>query len=81
MNLMNLEPKEIVVMLIEYIERVKYLVIGKVRSGLMCSDERIGKWPEGEIGKNVRVGDKVELADVMTRSSVCECRCVGNETC
>ena len=47
----------------------------------MCSEEMIGKWSEGEIGENVRVGDKVELADVMTRSSVCECRCVGNETC
>ena len=36
----------------------------------------IGKWSAGEIGENVRVGDKVELADVMTRSSVFECRCV-----
>ena len=47
----------------------------------MCSEEMIGKWSEGEIGENVRVGDKVELAEVMRRSSVCECRCVGNETC
>ena len=54
------------------------LIVG---SGLMCSEEMIGEWSESEIGENVRVGDKVELADVMTRSSVCECRCVGNETC
>ena len=59
----------------------KMLSTGKVGSGLMCSEEMIGKWSEGEIGENVRVGDKVELADVMTRSSVCECRCVENETC
>ena len=69
------------VMFIERIERVRCLDTGKVGSGLMCSEEMIGKWSEGEIGENVRVGDKVELADVMTRSSVCECRCVGNESC
>ena len=68
-------------MLIERIERVRCLDTGKVGSGLMCSEEMIGKWSEGEIGKHVRVGDKVELAEVMRRSSVCECRCVGNETC
>ena len=66
------------VMFIERLERVRCLDTGKVGSGLMCSEEMIGKWSEGE---NVRVGDKVELADVMTRSSVCECRCVENETC
>ena len=65
------------VLFIERIERVRCLVTGKVGSGLMCSEEVIGKWSEGE---NVRVGDKVELAEVMRRSSVCECRCVGNET-
>ena len=69
------------VMLIERIERVRCLVTGKVGSGLMCSEEMIGKWSAGEIGENVRVGDKVVLADVMPRSSVCECRCVRNETC
>ena len=50
------------VILIERIERVRCLVTDKVESGLMCSEEMIGKWSEGEIGKNVRVGDKVELA-------------------
>ena len=40
----------------------------------MCSEEIIGKWSEGEIGENVRVGDKVELVEVMRRSSECECR-------
>ena len=64
-----------------FIERVRCLDTGKVGSGLICSEEMIGKWSEGEIGGNVRVGDKVELADVMTRSSVCVCRCVGIETC
>ena len=68
-------------MLIERIERVWCLVTGKVGSGLMCIEELLGKWSEVEIGENVRVGDKVELADVMTRSSVCECRCIGNKTC
>ena len=67
-------------MLIERIERVRCLDTGKVGSGLMCSEEIIGKWSEDEICKNVR-GVKVELAEVMRRSSVCECRCVGNETC
>ena len=64
------------VLLIERVERVRCLDTGKVGSGLMCSEEMIGKWSAGEIGENVRVGDKVELADVMTRSSVFECRCV-----
>ena len=41
-------------MLIEHIERVRCLVTGKVGSGLMCSEDVIGKWSEGE---NVRVGD------------------------
>jgi len=27
----------------------------------------IGKWSVGEIGKKLMVGDKVKLADVMTR--------------
>ena len=63
------------IMLIECIERVRCLDTGKVGSGLMCSEEMIGKWSEGELGKHVRVGDKVELADVMkrSRSIVCEC--------
>ena len=52
------------------------IVTGKVGSGLMCSEEMIGKLSEGEIGENMRVGDKVELAEVMRRSSVCECRCI-----
>ena len=64
------------VMFIERIERVRCLDTGEVGSGLVCSEEMIGKWSEGEIGENVRVGDKVELAEVMRRSSVCECRCV-----
>ena len=68
-------------MFIEHIERVRCLDTGKVGSGLMCSEEIIGKWSEGEIGENVRVGDKVELADFIKKSSVCECRCVGIETC
>ena len=68
------------VLLIERVERVRCLDTGKVGSGLMCSEEMIGKWSAGEIGENVRVGDKVVLADVMPRSSVCEYRCVGNET-
>ena len=68
-------------MLIERIERVRCLDTGKVGSGLMCSEEMIEKWSEGEIGKHARVGDKVVLADVMSRSSVCECRSVKNETC
>ena len=69
------------VMFIERIERVRCVDTGKVGSGLVCSEDIIGKWSEGEIGKHVRVGDKVELDEVMKRSSVCECRCVGNETC
>jgi len=32
----------------------------------------IGKWSVGEIGKEMTLGDKVELADVMTRSRVWE---------
>ena len=69
------------VLFIKRIERIRCCDTGKVGSGLMCSKEIIRKWSEGEMGEIVRVGDKVELADVMTRSSVCECRCVGNETC
>ena len=68
-------------MLIKRIERVRCLDTGKVGSRLLCSEEIIGKWLEGEIDKHVRVEDKFELAEVMRRSSVCECRCVGNETC
>jgi len=41
----------------------------------------IGKWSVGEIGKEMTVGGKVELADGMTRSRVWECRWVGNKTC
>jgi len=33
----------------------------------------IGKWSVGEIGEEMTVGDKVELADVMMRSGVWEC--------
>jgi len=33
------------------------------------------------IGKEMTVGDNVELADVMKRSRVWECRWVGNKTC
>ena len=41
------------VMLIERIERVRCLATSKVGSGLMCSEEMLGKWSEGEIGENV----------------------------
>ena len=41
-------------MFIERIERVRCFDTGKVGSGLMCSEEIIGKWSEGETGENVK---------------------------
>jgi len=48
---------------------------------VIFNKHKIGKWSVGEICKEMTVGVKVELADVITRSRVWECRWVGNETC
>jgi len=69
------------VMFIARIARVRCLVIGAVKELVIFNEHMIGKWFVGEIGKDVTVGDKEELADVMTRSRVWECRWVGNKTC
>jgi len=70
------------VMFIARIARVRCLmVIGAVGELVIFNEHMIGKWSVGEIGKEATVGDKVELAEVMTRSRVWECRWVGNKTC
>jgi len=69
------------VMFIARIAQVRRLVIGAVGELVIFNEHMIGKWFEGEIGKEVMVGDKVELAEVMTRSRVWECWWVGNMTC
>jgi len=60
---------------------VRCLVIGAVGELVIFNEYMIGKWSVSEIGKEVTVGDKVELVEVMTRSRVWECRWVGNKTC
>jgi len=59
---------------------MRYLVIGAVGKLVIFKEHMIEKWSVGEIGKEMTVGDKVEIADVMTRSRVWECRWVGNGT-
>jgi len=56
-------------MLIARMALVSYLVIGAVGE-LVVNEHMIGKSSVGEIGKERTVGDKVELADVMTKSRV-----------
>jgi len=65
-----------------FIARVRCLVIGAVEELVIFNEDMIGKWSVGEISKEMTVGDKVELADVMTRSRVglWECQWV-NKTC
>jgi len=41
--------------------RVRYLVIGAVRDLIVCNEHMIGKCSVGEIGKEMTVGDKVDL--------------------
>jgi len=50
-------------------------------SSLIFNEHMIGKWSVGEIGKEMTVGDEVELADIKTRSRVWECWWVENKTC
>ena len=50
--------------------RVRRLIIGALGGGVMLREQMIGKWSVGETGKQVRIGDNVEAADVMTRSRV-----------
>jgi len=54
-------------MFITHIARVRCLVIGAVGELVIFNEHMIGKLSVGEIGKDVTLGDKVELADVMTR--------------
>jgi len=65
-------------MFIARIARMRYLVIGTVGELVIFNEHIIGKWSVGEISKEMTVWDKEELADVMTRSRVWECRWVGN---
>ena len=39
-----------------------------------------GKWSDGKMGEEVKVGDKEELEVVITRSRVWEWQCVENGT-
>ena len=43
--------------------RVKLLFIGAPGSGMMLRVQMIGKWFVGETGKQVRIGDNLEVAD------------------
>jgi len=65
------------VMFIARIARVRCLVIGAVGELVIFHEHMTGTWSVGGMGKEVTVGYKVELADVMTRSRVWEYRWVG----
>ena len=59
--------------LIEVTARVRRLVTCAPGVRLMLREQMIGKWYVGETGKQVRIADNVEVADVnhvMTRSRV-----------
>jgi len=47
------------------------LVIEAVGELVIFNEHMIGKLSVGEIGKEKTVGDKVQLADVITRSREC----------
>jgi len=57
-------------MFIASIARVKCLVIGAVGELIIFNEHMIEICSVCEIGKEMTVGDKVELADVMTRSRI-----------